>query len=589
MVVGRLDIPPNAKGRPTMAHSLSEPFDVAIIGAGPVGLTIANYLGCMGVRALVIEQRETLIDYPRGVGMDDECLRSFQAIGLADAVAAHTIPGQKMRFLTMTGKTFALIDPRTREFGWPRRNSFIQPMIDAILFDGLKRFDGVRVEFGTELTAFEDESEDEEEGGRVRLTLATADGTRTVSVKWLVGCDGGRSAVRKSLGIEFDGITDATRWVVIDLSNDPVGLPDSYLHCVPSRPYVSIALPHGMRRLEFMVFGDETEEELCSPAGVAALLGRALPHPERACVLRSRVYTHNARLARVFGRGRVLIAGDAAHLMPVWQGQGYNSGIRDATNLAWKIALAVRGEASAGIVQSYETERREHAKAMIDLSVTAGRVFAPTNTAVAWVRDRIALALNAIPPVKRYFVQMRFKPMPRFTRGLVLAGADGRPAGRATGRLFPQPEVVTADGVTRRLDDVIGLKFAVLSWGCDPQVHLSEEMRRYWADMAAVPLLVVPQTQLHSYRGEVMPGTVLVGDAAGALHEWFAGQDSDGSIVLLRPDRVVAGIVHPQRLDSASRALRALIGGRFALAGAARRPVAGAEVKAGDVRVGMVA
>lgn len=535
----------------------ADTFDVAIVGAGPVGLTIANYLGCMGVRTLVIEQRDTLIDYPRGVGMDDECLRSFQAIGLAEAVAAHTIPGQKMRFVTMTGKTFALIDPQTREFGWPRRNSFIQPMIDEILFDGLKRFSTVRVEFGTQVLSFE------EDGEVIRLDVKTAEHSRVVSAKWLVGCDGGRSMVRKSLDIAFDGITDATRWVVIDLINDPIGLPDSYLHCVPSRPYVSIALPHGMRRLEFMVFGDESEEELCSPAGVQALLARVLPHPERADVMRSRVYTHNARLAQRFGRGRVLIAGDAAHLMPVWQGQGYNSGIRDATNLAWKLALAVRGDASPDLLHSYEQERREHAKAMIDLSVTAGRIFAPTNKAVAWMRDRIALALNAIPPVKRYFVQMRFKPMPRFTKGLVLTTADGRPQGQATGKLFPQPDILTAEGDVRRLDDVIGLRFAILSWGSDPQLHMSEEMRRYWADMGAALLAIVPQTQLRSFGGQITPGSTLIGDATGALHEWFAAQESDGSAVMMRPDRVVAGIVPPQRLDEASRTLRGLIGGRF--------------------------
>ncbi len=533
-------------------------YDVAIVGAGPVGLTIANYLGCMGVRVLVVEARDTLIDYPRGVGMDDECLRSFQAIGLADAVAAHTIPGQKMRFLTMTGKTFALIDPQTKEFGWPRRSSFIQPMIDRILLDGLARFDTVEIEFGTELTSFTDD------GDGVRLDVRSAGGTRTVAAGWLVGCDGGRSIVRKALGIDFDGITDATRWVVIDLKNDPVGLPDSYLYCVPSRPYVSIALPHGMRRLEFMVFGEEAEDELCSPAGIQQLLARALPHPERADVLRSRVYTHNARLARSFGRGRALIAGDAAHLMPVWQGQGYNSGIRDATNLAWKLALAVKGQASADLVATYEVERREHAKAMIDLSVIAGRVFAPTNKLVAWLRDRIALALTAIPPVKRYFVQMRFKPMPRFTRGFVLTGADGRVRGRATGKLFPQPEVLTADGSARRLDDAIGLRFAVVAWGCDPQVHLSDEMRDWWAGLGAAFVAVVARTQLRSFGGEVAAGTSLLGDATGALHEWFAAQDSDGSVVVLRPDRVVAAIVVPQRLDAASRTLRGLIDARSA-------------------------
>ena len=535
---------------------LPESIDVAIVGAGPVGLTIANYLGSMGVSALVLEQRDTLIDYPRGVGMDDECLRSFQAIGLADTIASHTTPAQKMRFLTMTGKTFALIDPKTREFGWPRRSSFIQPMVDKILYEGTKRFDKVQVAFSTGVTSFTDD------GDYVSIVAETAEGARTIRAKWLVGCDGGRSMVRKSLDIAFEGITDATRWVVIDLEDDPLGLPDSYLHCVPSRPFVSIALPHGLRRLEFMVMSDETEEELCSPEGVQRLLARALPHPERAKVMRSRVYTHNARLARSFKKGRVMIAGDAAHLMPVWQGQGYNSGIRDATNLAWKLGMVVRGEASEPILESYETERRKHAKAMIDLSVAAGRIFAPTNKAVAWLRDRVALALNAIPPVKQYFVQMRFKPMPRFTQGVVLTDGNGEPAGRATGKLFPQPDVIGPQGERDRLDDLIGLRFAVLSWGTDPQVHMSSETRQFWKDKGAAMIAVVPTTQLQNFQGSVSPGTMFVGDLNDVLHDWFANQDADGSVVLLRPDRFVAGIVQPQNVDTASAALRHLIGGQ---------------------------
>lgn len=532
--------------------------DVAIVGAGPVGLTIANYLGCLGLKALVLEQRKKLIDYPRGVGMDDECLRSFQAIGLGDAVAAHTTPDQKMRFLTMSGKTFALIDPKTREFGWPRRNSFIQPMVDQVLYEGTQRFSGIETMFGAEVTSFV------ETAGGVHLTVKSNEREQVIRTKWLVGCDGGRSIVRKALDIPFEGITESTRWVVIDLLDDPIGLPDSYLHCVPSRPFVSIALPHGMRRLEFMVFGDESEDELCSPTGVQALLARALPNPEQANVLRSRVYTHNARLARSFRKGHVLIAGDAAHLMPVWQGQGYNSGIRDATNLAWKLGMAVRGDASEDILDSYEAERREHAKAMIDLSVTAGRIFAPTNKLVAWFRDRIALALNAIPPVKRYIVQMRFKPMPRFTRGIVLQNEAGEISGRATGRLFPQPRVTTTDGQTRPLDDVVGLRFAILSWGSDPQLHMTPPLRRYWENLGALNFAIVPPTQLAGFRGNILPGTILIGDTDGALHEWFAGQGDDGSVVVLRPDRVVAGIVAPHGLNAASCKLRGLIGGKWA-------------------------
>ena len=533
---------------------LPDMADVVIVGAGPVGLTIANYMGCMGIRVVVLEQRATLIDYPRGVGMDDECLRSFQAIGLADVIAEHTTPGQKMRFLTMSGKTFALIDPKTREFGWPRRSSFIQPMVDQVLFDGTKRFDGVRTLFSTEVVSFD------EDPSHVDLTVIRDGREHKIRTQWLVGCDGGKSVVRKALDIPFDGITDATRWVVIDILDDPIGLPDSYLHCVPARPFVSIALPHGMRRLEFMVFGDEAEDTLCSPTGIQALLARALPHPERANVLRSRVYTHNARLARSFRKGRALLAGDAAHLMPVWQGQGYNSGIRDATNLSWKLGMVVRGQASPEILDSYETERRPHAKAMIDLSVIAGRIFAPTNKLVAWLRDRVALALNAIPPIKRYFVQMRFKPMPRFTSGIVIQTPSGSVQGRATGKLFPQPQVTTAEGKRSRLDDVIGLRFAIVSWGSDPQLHMSEELRRYWGSIDAAFVALIPPTQIKNFRGNILPGTLVVGDADGALHEWFSDQGEDGSIVVLRPDRVVAGIVPPQKLEQASRTLRDLIG-----------------------------
>lgn len=529
-------------------------FDVVIVGAGPVGLTIANYLGCAGVRALVLEQRDELIDYPRGVGMDDECLRSFQAIGLGEQIASHTTPGQKMRFVTATGKTFALIDPKTREFGWPRRNSFIQPMVDKMLFEGLARFESVSTWFGAELRSFSQQDD--------HVTIvAVRDGAEVMlKARWLVGCDGGRSIVRKSLNVDFDGITDSTRWVVIDLLDDPIGLPDSYLHCVPARPYVSIALPHGMRRLEFMVFGDETEEELCSPEGIKQLLGRVLPHPERVNLLRSRVYTHNARLARTFGKGRVFLAGDAAHLMPVWQGQGYNSGIRDATNLGWKLCMVAKDMASESLLDTYDQERRGHAKAMIDLSVTAGRIFAPTSKVVAWIRDRVALALTAIPPIKRYFVQMRFKPMPRFDRGVVVQGSNRKVPAAATGRLFPQPNVITRDGATERLDDLIGIRFAVLSWGSDPQMFMTPDTIAYWRSLDARFITLLPTTQLNNFRGSIQPDTLVLGDAGDVAHDWFAEQERDGSIVLLRPDRVVAAIVSPQEVDDATRTLRAIMG-----------------------------
>jgi len=526
--------------------------DVAIVGAGPVGLTLANFLGCYGISTLVIERGEALIDYPRGVGMDDECLRSFQAIGLVEEVRKHTTPDQWLKFLTASGRCFASVEPRTREFGWPRRNAFIQPLVDRVLLEALGRFSNADVLFGHTLTDFSEDSDG------VALTVSDGRGeARKIRARFLVGCDGGRSIVRKIMNVGFEGETESTRWVVIDVRNDPIGVPDAYLYCIPSRPFVSIALPHGIRRLEFMVLGDETEEQLCAPGGLHRLLRQVIPKPEQADIIRARVYTHHARLASSFRIGRALLAGDAAHLMPVWQGQGYNSGIRDANNLAWKLAMVARGAADAALLDSYDAERRTHAAAMISISVTAGRIFSPTRRWVAALRDGLTWVLNAIPAVKNYVLQMRFKPMPRYVRGAVIHDAPGRiPATSPVGRLFIQPSVTTVSGETLKLDDAVGAWFSIVAWGSDPRRHMASETLSFWKAIGARFVLVMPTVQLNG--PDVVQhddGLLVLGDAGGDLKGWFGSNRA--SFVVLRPDRFVAASAGSlQMIDDVTRRMK---------------------------------
>lgn len=357
---------------PDIQPAVQHTAQVAIVGAGPVGLMMANYLGQMGISVLVVEKLATLIDYPRAIGIDDESLRAMQAVGLVNDVLPHTTPWHAMRFLTPKGRCFADIQPMTDEFGWSRRNAFIQPQVDAVMYHGLQRFPQVRCLFSREVEAFS------QNGDSVTLNLKGPDGEReTVRADWLVACDGGASFIRRTLNIPFEGKTAPNQWIVIDIANDPLATPHVYLCCDPVRPYVSAALPHGVRRFEFMVMPGETEAQLSEPHNMRRLLSKVLPDPDRVELIRQRVYTHNARLAERFRINRVLLAGDAAHIMPVWQGQGYNSGMRDAFNLAWKLALVVNGKAGETLLDSYQQERRDHAKAMIDLSVTAGHVLAP--------------------------------------------------------------------------------------------------------------------------------------------------------------------------------------------------------------------
>jgi 3-(3-hydroxy-phenyl)propionate hydroxylase len=535
--------------------------DVLIVGAGPVGLTLANLLGVYGLAALVVERADSLIDYPRGVGMDDECLRVFQAVGLVDRVREHTTPDQWLRFMTAKGRCFASVEPRTREFGWPRRSAFIQPLVDKVLYEGTRRFAGVEVRFGHTLTAFE------ETAGGIQAEVSDAAGAiHRLAARFVVGCDGGRSAVRKVLDISFEGQTESTRWVVVDIKNDPIGIPDAYLHCVPARPYVTMALPHGLRRCEFMVLPDETDEALCSPEGTQRLLSIILPNPEMVEVVRSRVYTHHARLAGRFRMGSAMLAGDAAHLMPVWQGQGFNSGIRDANNIAWKIAAVVQGLAGDGLLDSYDQERREHAAAMISLSVLAGRIFSPTGRWLGVLRDGVTLLLNAIPSVKNYILQMRFKPMPRYEQGAVVHVAAGSAIAKTSpvGRLFIQPFVITSEGQSVRFDDAIGPWFAIVAWAVDPRRYMDADSLAFWQRMGARFVTIIPVTQMkESLRGGLAmdDNLLILGDADQDLKEWFGRHRA--AVVVLRPDRFVAAAATPLQISSVTRQLMAIFGGKI--------------------------
>ncbi|MDR5699430.1 bifunctional 3-(3-hydroxy-phenyl)propionate/3-hydroxycinnamic acid hydroxylase [Agromyces aerolatus] len=525
--------------------------DVTIVGAGPVGLSIANLLGLRGVRVNVVEALPDLIDYPRGVGIDDESLRSIQTMGLIQDVLPHTTPNHIMRLVNGRGRILAEIAPAAVEFGWSRRNAFVQPAVDRALYDGLSRFPHVAVDFDRRAAAIVDH------GSHVDVTVHTGDHEEiTYRSAYLVGADGGRSLTRKHLGVGFDGQSPSTRWIVIDMENDPLGAPNVFVGGDPRRPYVSLALPHALRRFEFMLFDDEPDELAADDAFIARLLAPHLPNPKQVAVLRRRVYTHHSRIASTFRQGRILLAGDAAHLMPVWQGQGWNSGMRDSTNLAWKLAAVVRGESEDALLDTYTVERRPHAKAMIDISVAFGRFIRPTNRLVAALRDSAASTLALVPSIKSYFVQMKYKPMPRYTRGVVVDPIDHTPgAARAelrgkglltsfrsftgvpspVGTQFIQPTVRTVEGDEVRLDDLIGYRWAVLVWGGDPHAHLSPEARELVRRLDAAVISLRPVTQL---VGATSPGTVVAGDVDGRIKRWFDQRPT--AALVLRPDRFIA-------------------------------------------------
>jgi 3-(3-hydroxy-phenyl)propionate hydroxylase len=535
-----------------MGDAMKLDVDVMIIGAGPVGLLISNFLGAAGLRVLVAEGLQELIDYPRGVGIDDESLRAFQAAGLVDQVLPHTTPNHVMHFVNGKGRVFASIDPKTDEFGWPRRNAFIQPLIDKVSADGLSRYDNVTLKTGHRVTRFVQDDRS------VAVTMVDASGVESiVRCGYLLGSDGGRSFTREALGVKFEGKTEANRWIVVDIADDPIGLPGAYLHADPARPYVSIALPHGIRRLEFMLLPGEGEDGTLPRDVLNKMLKRVLSDPTRINLIRARVYTHNGRLADRFRVGRVLLAGDAAHIMPVWQGQGFNSGIRDAFNLGWKLALVVKGVCAESLLDSYEMERKQHAKAMISLSQTAGAILAVRNPVKVQMRDALTRAMNYVPPIKRYFLEMRFKPMPRYRDGALHYGPKRFDSKSPVGRMFIQPRVALADGWQGRLDEVLGSGFGLISWGVNPERWIDPKTRAVLDRLSTRIIWAVPMTGL-AWEAQQHGDVMVVGDLQERLRAWFG--EAPCSMVLLRPDRFVALNCGPQGLGEQVAALAKTMG-----------------------------
>jgi len=525
--------------------------DVLVVGAGPVGLTLANILGLQGVRTLVIEERESLIDYPRGVGLDDESLRTFQSIGLVEQVLPHTVPNQILRFFDAKRRVLAEMAPPDARFGWPKRNGFVQPLVDAELLRGLDRFEHVDVQWNRPVSSCVQDAD-------IVTVECGSDGTASsIRARYVVGCDGGRSITRRMMGVSFDGTTSSTRWLVVDIANDPLGHPNSEVGADPDRPYASISIAHGIRRFEFMIHADETDEQAEDPAFLTRMLARMVPHPDRVDVIRRRVYTHHSRIAGAFRNGRMLLAGDAAHLMPVWQGQGYNSGIRDAANLGWKLAAVVNGQAEDGLLDTYDVERRKHARAMIDLSTMVGRVISPTDRRVATARDLLIRSASIVPSLKRYVLEMRFKPMPRYEQGAVVHAIEQEPRdpGSPAGTLFIQPRVDTRAQQDVLLDDVLGPWFAVLCWNNNPRKILGDDAFASWKALGARFVALRPLTQLHWTGAETPddPDVVVVGDRTGGLKAWFDVHKE--SVVFLRPDRCIAGACIAQLAPDLSASL----------------------------------
>lgn len=338
--------------------------------------------------------------------------------------------------------------------------------------------------------------------------------------------------------------------MILEVDNDPRDAPYSSFFCDPARPTYSGPLPHGHRRFRLMLLTGERDEDVPSESGLRRLLSPLVPSYDDLHLLRADVYRHQARQAERFVNGRVALVGDAAHLMPPWAGQGLNSGIRDATNLAWKLALLVREQAGPHVLDTYHAERAGHVRQVIDLSRRFGKVFIPRQTGKVVARDVVMRAVRKVPAAREALTPRWFSTPLRYTDGALVHRPDGH-QDRRVGMMFVQPEVET-DAGPRRLDDVLGPWFAAVSYRCDATDLLGDEAQACWDGLGArfvrVELSRSPRTD--------ESGAERAEDTYGSLEGWFAGAE----VAVIRPDRVVAAVTTRQGLDQVTRDLARQLG-----------------------------
>jgi 3-(3-hydroxy-phenyl)propionate hydroxylase len=498
---------------------MSDAYDVIVVGAGPIGLLMGNLLGGLGLRTLVLERHTSPPEEARAVSLDDEALRVLQAAGLTEQCTGEMIVGG-VQALYVNGAGEPLFDvfPTSNEFGFPLFSLFHQPSLEATMRRGLERYPHVEIVTGREVDAVkQDATSVQVEGSKV------GGGRFEARAAYLVGCDGGRSFVRESQNIGLSGATFRERWLVLDALTDESDQRIVRFFCDLERPAVRVPGPGGRLRWEFMLSPDENEEAMLEPAQIASFLAR-YPQPARFELRRKAVYTFHARNALRYRAGRVFLAGDAAHLMPPFFGQGVSTGCRDAHNLSWKLARVLRQGSRDALLDSYGEERRPQAEATIRASVMLGRVVMARSPWAGWLRDRFFQGLSRHAGAANFLREVRFKP-PSKVSARAAAGVAWQ--GPLAGRLLPQPEVQTA-GAQRPLDEELGTDFCVVGVERDPRSALPGPA------VAALQKLGLRFITLAMPDAPLTEGATPLVDVKGR----FA--DQRGQFFAVRPDRFVA-------------------------------------------------
>lgn len=489
-------------------------YDVAVIGYGPTGVTAANLLGALGLKVVVLERDAEVFSRARAISTDEEVVRIWQRIGLADRLKQDMLAERPLDFVDARGRAFISACPTPRGHGHPPQMFIYQPALEQVLRDGVDRYPNVEILLRHECLRLRQSMD----GAGVELMVLSTedDSVRRLRAKYVIAADGGSSLTRAQLNVGYEGKTYEDRWVVVD-TEMLKPWPDHdrlRFRCDPARPAVDCPTPLGHHRWEFPILPGDDEKHLTTDDAIYAMVAKYGIGRDSIKILRATVYSHHVRFAARFRVGRVFLAGDAAHAMPPWIGQGMAAGVRDAANLCWKLNAVLSGELPESVLDSYETERKPHVKEVTRRAEFVGRIITERRRAVTRVRDSVMPVLNRVPGVSDWLQDSHWIPVAHYADGL-----QARPRTKASGHQIPQPWVMGPDGERVRLDDVLGGRWLLL------HAHTATPQPRW-----DVPGLTVTPAGSRPAEGTLV-------DSDGVLLPWLAGHRV--STLALRPDAYV--------------------------------------------------
>ena len=441
---------------------MSEPsktkhYDVIVVGLGPVGCLLTLLLARAGLQVAAIERDKEVYKLPRAVNLDGEIVRALQPLGLADELNALLQPardGERAGFADANHNwLFGHDVRRIGRSGWQPMNMFDQPEVESFL-----RQQAISQANTDAFIGYEAKNLSEEDSA-VSITATKGDETVGLHGSYLVGCDGASSSVRKSLGIELTDLGYDQDWLVVDIETKPghtLGL-DTLQVCDPDRISTYVCTKDPYRRWEFRLNPGETWEAMLEPTMIESLVSAWTP-PNTYSIRRAAMYTFHAANASTWSKGRVFIAGDAAHQTPPFLGQGMNTGMRDAINLAWKLPLVLSGQVGEKLLNSYESERKAHAHDLVEWAVSIGKLM--EHLAAVEAAQRANEEPPSMPEALRASGYGQGRENPALRDGVIFSeqvSADG-----ITGTPYNQP-TVRYQGQQQRLDDVLGAGFSIVS------------------------------------------------------------------------------------------------------------------------------